>query len=530
MYKLFLTLRYLRTRRIAYFAIIAVTLCVTMVLVVMSVMGGFLDSIKQRSRGLLGDLVVDNKDYAGFPLYDRFIDEIRSWPEVVEATPVIYAWGLLRFPVSDHMAPVQVVGIRLQETYRVNAFKDSLYYEKHYPGTTTLGPMQQPVLGSVPPEDGRPGYYTLPEPFAEAWDRDVPNKAVPQTVVAQTMREAKRQPFPGVFRHNPMVPGMPLPAEMIDDPLPGLIIGGEIVAERNTQGEYKRFYPYGERVTLTLVAVSPVGTVDTPVKPEFRYAGDSLTRIYEIDSQHVYADFDLVQDLLLMGEAELELGGTAPARCSQIQVKINPGLSQPEILALAQRMEGLYHSYAADPNTPLPMYERDLIASINVKTWEQTQEQYIAPVEKERMLVTTLFAIISLVAAFLVLCILYMIVLQKTRDIGIIKAIGGSSAGVAAIFIFYGAAVGFVGAGLGTTLGYQIVTHINDVQNYLTRLNPSWQVWDRSVYSFDEIPHTVRTGEVVVVFCLSIVLSMVGSVLAAWRAGAMNPLEALRYE
>ena len=69
MYKLFLTLRYLRKRRIAYFAIAAVTLCVAMVLIVMSVMGGWLDMVKQRARGLLGDVIVDNKAFQGYLLH-----------------------------------------------------------------------------------------------------------------------------------------------------------------------------------------------------------------------------------------------------------------------------------------------------------------------------------------------------------------------------------------------------------------------------------------------------------------------------
>jgi lipoprotein-releasing system permease protein len=123
-----------------------------------------------------------------------------------------------------------------------------------------------------------------------------------------------------------------------------------------------------------------------------------------------------------------------------------------------------------------------------------------------------------------------MIVLQKTRDIGIIKAIGGSSGGVALIFIAYGAAVGIVGSTLGTVLGYYFVRYINPVQDWLTRVNPAWQVWDRSVYSFDEIPHTVRGHDMIAVIVAAIAASTLGSLLAAWRAGAMQPVEALRHE
>ena len=86
MYKLFLTLRYLRQRRIAYFAVAAVTLCVAMLIIVMSVMGGWLELVRTQARALLGDVVVDNSDPQGFPLYAEFIEKIRSWPEVRRST------------------------------------------------------------------------------------------------------------------------------------------------------------------------------------------------------------------------------------------------------------------------------------------------------------------------------------------------------------------------------------------------------------------------------------------------------------
>ena len=80
MYKLFLCLRYLRRRRIAFFAVAAVCLCVAMVLIVFSVMDGFLQMVRDRSRGMLGDLIMENGALQGFPFYQEFIDEITNDP------------------------------------------------------------------------------------------------------------------------------------------------------------------------------------------------------------------------------------------------------------------------------------------------------------------------------------------------------------------------------------------------------------------------------------------------------------------
>lgn len=542
MYKLFLTLRYLRKRRIAYFAIAAVILCTAMVLIVMSVMGGFLDHLKNKARGMLGDVVVANRSYRGFPLYQEYIDQIMQWPEIEYATPLIYSYGILRFSDTPQTNTVRVVGLELEGQYRVNDFKSCLYYEKHYPGTTHLAPQQQPLLGFDPERSERveteDGAFllmpVLPEKFANARQQaraaDIVDDDTAPTSLDRYLARYGQPPIPGVFDVNSTEDeaGLRRPT-YTGDPHPGLIIGRDIIADRLPDGRYERreAYPRGCLLALTLVPVTDTGTVELPVKQPFRYADDSRTGIYEIDSQHVYCDFELLQKLLFMDQAELVGGGTAPARCSQIQIKLADGVDADRI---TRRLEEQYHTMANDPRYELPLEDRMLVSDVSALTWEQSQAHIIGPVEKERQLVTILFGIISLVAVVLVLCILYMIVLQKTRDIGIIKSIGGSSRGVALIFIIYGAAVGIVGSVVGAVLGYLFVTNINEIQAFLTYLNPAWQVWDRSVYSFDEIPHTVRTEDIITVIIAAILSSTLGALIPAVRAGSMHPVEALRHE
>jgi len=560
LYKLFLTLRYLRGRRIAYFAVAAVTLCVMMVLIVMSVMGGWLEQIKIRARGLLGDIVVDNRAYSGFPLYEEFIAEISTWPEVEQATPVIYTYGLVQFPGTAQNGMVQVVGIRLEEIYRVNTFKSGLFYEQYYPGTTSLAEQQQPLIGVdlegepialssgrlVPP-------VALPEPFQSALERvraaqraatgrPFEDDQTVDSVLNEWLRAHNQPIIPGVFAENEIpaegdAPPSIGPPVLDGEPLYGVILGRDIIAERESDGRYARNeqIPRGTRVHLTVGKTSLAGNVDpSPVPKAFRYADDSRTGIYEIDSRQVYVDFDLLQTLLSMDredrvDEENRVVGTVPPRCSQIQIRLKrtPGI---DVAAVAKRMEEVIHELGRNQSFDLDWRERRLVELVRVMTWEESQAHIIAPVEKEKVLVTILFGIISLVAVALVLCILYMIVLQKTRDIGIVKSLGGSSAGVAGIFVLYGAAVGVTGGILGAILGTIFVWELNDLQDLLVSIDPRLRMWDMKVYSFDRIPNEVDPWTAIAIVLIGIAAATVGSLAAAWRAGAMQPVEALRYE
>ena len=95
----------------------------------------------------------------------------------------------------------------------------------------------------------------------------------------------------------------------------------------------------------------------------------------------------------------------------------------------------------------------------------------LGAVKNEKGMVTFLFAIISLVAIIMVATTFYMIVLEKTRDIGVLRAIGAPATGVLGLFLTYGLAIGVIGAGLGVWLAWFTVSNLNNLQDALaTRL------------------------------------------------------------
>jgi hypothetical protein len=158
--------------------------------------------------------------------------------------------------------------------------------------------------------------------------------------------------------------------------------------------------------------------------------------------------------------------------------------------------------------------KEELDPPIEVQTWEEVNKTWLGAVEKEKTLVTLLFGMISIVAIFLIFCIFYMIVVEKTKDIGIIKSVGATSSGVAGIFLGYGLAIGLVGAGAAALLHrtHQLATrHAPRVHQHL----------DQEIYAFT-IPNTMDGREVFWI-CVAVISSVLG---VRFRRLAMNPVEA----
>ena len=122
-----------------------------------------------------------------------------------------------------------------------------------------------------------------------------------------------------------------------------------------------------------------------------------------------------------------------------------------------------------------------------------------------------------------------MIVVEKTRDIGILKALGASSRGVMSIFLTYGLGLGIVGSGVGVICGLVFVRYINVIEAALSWVTGR-KVFDERIYYFPSIPTEVSAWTVAWVALGSILIAVLASVLPARRAAKLHPVEALRYE
>ena len=357
---------------------------------------------------------------------------------------------------------------------------------------------------------------------------------------------------------------------------PGMIAGqGVIDIHRNKKGDVVRqYFEYSEYVYLTVMPheLGAKGLSATNAKTDaFWIVDDSRTKVSLVDEHRVYVAFDRLQKLLLMDAV-----GDDPARANEIQISLKDGADlaaarrkiekiKDEVFAAKARelgiksagemareqaeaeakQRGLAESATqkliADRVKLAQELERDSGAGARielarlqgqfgaeVQTWQELHRTYLSAIENEKGLMVILFAIISLVAVFMIFCIFYMVVAEKTRDIGTIKAVGAPSYGIAQIFVGYGTVIGVIGGLLGFLFSYAIVHNINELHGWLAA--HGWVIWNPEVYLFDTIPNRMNPREVIIVVAIAISSSIAGALLPAIKAAAKQPVESLRWE
>jgi len=555
MYKLFLCLRYLRRRALAWAAVVGVTLCVAMMLIVVSVMNGFVGKIERAAKGLFGDVVIEASSLSGLAYYDELIDEIkREVPEVTGGSPFIISFGILRLPGQNFRQAVQVAGIRLPERADVTDFEEGLFVQKGY-DQPSFDPPMDVILQRVADDLadiqairdrevsvetlGLPEIARLAERIDTAVSFHIGSRSVLENaeLIERDIRELEEQ-LDRLQREDPAGELIDRIEKQLTDlhrqrfwpPENRVILGLGIpqFSFRTESGERIRVMVPGQQIVLTLV---PLGrhfsaTEITPVTETFSVVDDCRTDVSNIDSNIVYIPFEKLQAINQMA-AETDPDDPTkilvPARCGQVHLKVredcSTGASLQDVRRKVDRVWSTFRQKHPDAAS----------ASVNVLTWRQRQAQLVSSIEAQRTLMVIILGIISLVSIVLIFVIFYMIVFQKTRDIGVLKAVGASSGGVAGIFLAYGAAVGFVGSVLGTVAGWYFVLYINPIHDWIGRTF-GFRVWSAETFLFEEIPNEVDPVAAVVIVVGSMLSGVVGALVPAVRAARMEPVEALRYE
>ena len=162
-------------------------------------------------------------------------------------------------------------------------------------------------------------------------------------------------------------------------------------------------------------------------------------------------------------------------------------------------------------------------------TWIDLNKQLFEAIRMERNVMFFLLLFIILVAAFGIMNTLITVTVQKTREIGIMKALGARTIQIIGVFMAQGIVVGIFGTLTGLVTGIVLVQYRNQVSNWLaTTLGV--EVFPRSVYQFSEIPAEVVPSDVIIICVSAFVICSFAALIPAWFAARLDPVKALRYE
>jgi lipoprotein-releasing system permease protein len=487
MYKLVLAWRYLRTRKLALASIVSVMLGVATLIVVNSVMGGFSTKLRERMRGLQAHVTVQCRSHDGFPDYAGKMAFIRAklGDKVESMTPVIETFAMVEFHYrgQSYTRPIQLVGIDPQGKSETGEFAQHLLNDRH---------KQNPAA-----------CFTLSGEAAKWYNLQQYYRQPP----------ADRGPAPA---SPPRPPGGPPPTDPVELP-PELtrpvciVMGYGIATYRDPQAKStdpekdRHILRPGDEVTITTVTRSRLPAYDgTAGPPRPVVASVVISDLYksemaEFDSNIVFIDLKDLQRLRVMQD-----------HATAIQIKLKDYDRDKKLVV----------------DTLASFFDPSFYV---VQTWEDRQGPLLAAIDVERGILNLLLFLIIAVAGFGILAVFFMLVVEKTRDIGILKALGASSTGVMGIFLSYGLTLGLVGAGLGTAMGVTITVYINEIEQWLTR-RTGQDVFPRDVYYFDQIPTDLAPSMVLIVNLGAVLIAVLASILPAIRAALLHPVRALRYD
>ena len=422
-YELFIGLRYLKAKRKATFISIitvistaGVALGVMALIIVLAVMTGFEEDLKEKILGTNAHIVV-LKSTGEIADYGDLVQRLKGFDGVVAATPFIYNQVMLS--TGKNVSGVVLRGIETQtDTLVTNLYK---------------------------------------------------------SMVVGKLSDLNRV--------------SPVPAAGSEPPQPGVIIGKELAGHLNVD--------LGDAVNV----ISPMGNITPlgmiPKMKRFRVAGIFNTGMFEYDSTLAYVTLGEAQSFLGMGDT-----------VTGIQLKVTDVYNTGKIVRKINHELGF------------PYYARD---------WMQMNKNILFALKTEKMVMFIILTLIVLVAAFGIASTLFMVVMEKTKDIAILKSMGATGKSVMRIFVLEGLIIGVTGTVLGVLGGLLVALNLESIVDFIQRMT-GFEFFSKDVYYLDRFPSLVIPSDVLLISVTAVLISFVATLYPSWQASRMAPAEALRYE
>lgn len=418
-FELFIGLRYLKAKRkstfisiITFISTAGVSLGVMALIVVLAVMTGFENDLKEKILGTNAHIVVIR---SGAPMqeYRSVMEKLKGFKGVQAATPFIYNQVMLSS--GKNVSGVVLRGIDVASDRQVTRLSSSV------------------VEGSINGLDPK------------------------------------------------MAPG--------SDSMPGLMVGKELAKHLNLF--------VGDKVNV----ISPMGNI-TPLgmmprmKP-FKVTGIFNTGMFEYDSTLAYVSLDQAQRFFDLGDT-----------ITGIQLKV----------------EDVYHT-----DELARIINREMGAEFYARDWMQMNKNILFALKTEKIVMFIILTLIVLVAAFGIASTLFMVVMEKTRDIAILKSMGATGTSIMKIFVLEGLIIGIIGTLVGVGSGLLIAFNLEPIIEFIQKITGQ-NFFSKEIYYLEHFPSLVVTSDVVLISVTAVLISFMATLYPAWQASRMLPAEALRYE
>ncbi len=239
------------------------------------------------------------------------------------------------------------------------------------------------------------------------------------------------------------------------------------------------------------------GTEEAPVADDYVVKGIFEVGFNEFDSSYVLCSLENAQDLY-------DLGDTVHG--------LMVALHDPDQAQLAK--EELTHT---------------LGDRYTVTTWMDENSEFLEALVVEKNVMFYLLFFITIVAAFGITSALITFVVQKTREIGTLKALGATAAQIGWLFLSQSLVVGTLGVLAGFGLGLVAVSYRNNFLHFM-RWATGFELFPAKIYNFSELPALIVPGDIAIICGGSLVICVLAGLIPAWNAGRLRPVEALRHE